>query len=156
MVFLKRKISLPIIFSFLVFLFLYFVILSHKVNLITADLGRHIINGKYFFLDKTVLNQNFYSFTNPVFSTINHHWAVGVLFYFIYQLTGFIGLQILFIFTSLLTFFTFLYLAARKNSYFLLLPLSLFILPLLAERTEIRPEIFSNLFAGLIFFLLYL
>lgn len=151
----QRKIFPYLFFSFLILFLLYTVILSHKINLVTADLGRHIQNGQYFFLDKTVLNQNFYSYTYPTFNTINHHWAVGVLFYFVYKFSGFVGLHLLFIIVSLLTLFIFLQITKRKGSRFLLIPLVLFSLPLLAQRTEIRPEIFSNLFAGLIFFLLF-
>ena len=156
MFFTKRKGSLCITISLLILFFLYLIILSHKINLVTADLGRHIVNGQYFFIDKKVLNQNFYSYTNSDFSTINHHWAVGVLFYIVYQFAGFTGLQLLFISTSLLTYFIFLFLAKGKNNWLPLLPFALFSLPLLAERTEIRPEIFSNLFAGLVFLLLFL
>lgn len=155
MMFGQRKIFSPFVFSFLILFLLYTIILSHKINLVNADLGRHIQNGQYFFLDKTVLNQNFYSYTYPTFSTINHHWAVGVLFFLVYRLFGFIGLHLLFILVSLVTFLIFL-LVRKKNNYFLLIPLALFSLPLLAQRTEIRPEIFSNLFAGIIFFLLFL
>lgn len=151
----QKKISLPVAFSFLILFFLYLIILSHKINLVTADLGRHIINGQYFFLDKNVLNQNFYSYTYPTFNTINHHWAVGVLFYFIYKISGFVGLHVIFILISLVTLLIFFFTAKRKRNLTLLLPLAFFILPLLAERTEIRPEILSNLFSGIIFSLIF-
>lgn len=150
-----RKIFSPLTLSFLILFLLYIIILSHKINLVNADLGRHIQNGRYFFLDKNVLNQNYYSYTYPTFSTINHHWAVGVLFFLIYNLSGFIGLHLLFILVSLITLLIFILPVGRKNNCFLLIPLALFCLPLLAQRTEIRPEIFSNLFAGIIFFLLF-
>jgi len=149
------KISLPLVFSLLIFFLLYFIIVSHKINLVTADLGRHIINGQYVFIDKSVLSQNFYSYTYPTFNTINHHWAVGVLFYFIHKISGFVGLQIFNIFISFTTILIFLFTAKRKRNLTLLIPLAFIILPLLAQRTEIRPEILSNLFAGIIFSILY-
>src|SRR5947199_72061 len=70
------------------------VLLSHRIDLTTADLGRHITNGSILlhgsWTDKhEVLYTNFYSYTLPDQPFINHHWLSGVVFYFVYRISGF-------------------------------------------------------------------
>lgn len=134
---------------------LYGLFLAHKIDLTTADLGRHIKNGEILFHDTSVLSTNYYSYTNPDFPVLNHHWASGVLFYFAYALGGFPLVQLFFIALSLAALAAFLLAACRGGARWGLVGfVALLAIPLLAERTEIRPEVFSYLFAGLFFLML--
>ena len=129
--------------------------LMHKVNLVTADLGRHIRNGEYLFQDAKVLSTNFYSYTQPGYPDINHHWGSGLIFYLLEQAGGITSVHLFFIILSLGAFALFFFTAVKQSS---LAWASLAALPmifLLGERTEIRPEVFSYFFAGLFLWLLY-
>src|SRR5438552_1318336 len=78
---------------------LYFCLFSvQKINFLTADIGRHIKNGEIFLhsaefkISKSeLLHTNLFSYTNPDFPFINHHWGSGVLAYIIYSVAGFKG-----------------------------------------------------------------
>lgn len=138
---------------FLLFL-TYFFFLTHKINLITADLGRHLSNGKFLFQNPAVLFSNFYSYTNPNFPVINHHWGSGLIFWSILKLGGFPLLSLFYIFLSLITFLIFFFIAKKASFSSLVVLISLPLIPLLAERTEIRPEIFSYFLSGVFLLLL--
>lgn len=142
---------------FVLILGLYTSLLFYKVDFFALsinDLGRHIKNGQTLFQTLDVLKVNFYSYTNPNFSFINHHWLSGVIFSFLHGLFGFSGL-VIFKVAVLLVTFTFVFLASIKKADFWLV--ALFSLPtilLLKERTEIRPEMFSYLFTAIFLYLL--
>ena len=145
-----------LIFSF------YGAFLTQKVNLVTADLGRHIRNGEFLFSGSGVLTTNFYSYTEPNFPTINHHWAPGLLFYGLAKLggptsaeTGIPLVQIFFVAASLVAFAYFFFLAKKYSSLGYAALAALPMIFLLSERTEIRPEVFSYLFAGIFLWILY-
>src|SRR3989338_660358 len=81
------------------------IFLSEKINLPTADIGRHIANGEVLaeapFAEKqALLNTNFFSYTMPDKEFTNHHWASGVIFYFIEKIFGFTGLSIFYTLAS--------------------------------------------------------
>ena len=134
----------------------YAIFLTHKINLVTADLGRHIKNGEVLWTHPEVLRTNFYSYTETDFPVLNHHWGSGVIFYALYALGGFGFLQIFFILISLATFLLFFYAAKIRAGFSLSALAALPFLTLLAERTEIRPESFSYFFAGAFFVVLTL
>lgn len=145
----QQKISLLlllIIFSFL---------LAQRINLTTADLGRHLKNGELFFKQSLIANTNLYSYTYPTHSFINHHWGSGAIFYLIQQLAGFAGLSLFFMALSLMTFLVFFKIAWQYSSFSKAFFISIILLPLMTARREIRPEVFSYLFSGLFFWLLY-
>lgn len=49
-----------------------------KINLTTADLGRHLKNGEMVLNGEWgILTTNFYSYTEPGFPVVNHHWGGG-------------------------------------------------------------------------------
>lgn len=106
-------------FSFsLIFLltFLYFYLLVVPINMATADLGRHIKNGEELLAGNfNILYKNYYSYTHPEFKFINHHWLGGVIFYLTSILSGFAGIQLLFITLNLVAFFIF-FLVSKKYS----------------------------------------
>lgn len=133
---------------------LYGFFLAHKIDLTTADLGRHIKNGEILFQDTSVLSKNYYSYTNPDFPVLNHHSASGALFYFAHKLGGFPLVQLFFIALSLVAFAVFLIAARTSAPWGVVGFAALLAIPLLGERTEIRPEVWSYLFAGLFFLIL--
>lgn len=150
-----QKASLFISLFFLILL--YGLFLTHKINLVTADLGRHLKNGELLIQNQQnlrLLTTNFYSYTEPEHPAINHHWGSGIVFYLIWKLTGFSGLSLFYLFLNLSTFLIFFSLAQKRAGPNLAVFTSLLIIPLLAERTEIRPEGFSYFFAAVFLSLL--
>lgn len=144
-----------VIASLIIISFFYIGLLSSPKNLITADLGRHIKNGELFLQNGIIANTNLYSYTHPNFPFINHHWGTGVIFYLIYQISGWMGLLWTFIVLSLITFYIFFQIAYKKAGLFIPVLIALLIMPLLGNRTEIRPEVFSYLFIAIFFLILY-
>jgi len=130
-------------------------LMANKIDLTTSDLGRHLQNGKWVIenhfnlLEKnSPVHENFYSYTNPDFQVPNHHWGSGVLFYLIYRFSGFSGLSLGYILLSLAAFAIFFQIAKRESNFTIAAIVSLLLLPLIAERREIRPEVFSYFFAA--------
>lgn len=122
---------------------------ARPINLATADLGRHIINGDLILNGVTdVLYSNHYSFTEPDQAFTNHHWGSGVLFYWMHEAFGFKGLSVLYIILNLLAL-TFMVLATsiKTNRSIAVLAVA-FVVPLLAYRVEVRPEGFSYALLG--------
>lgn len=142
-------------FWWTVFLILFLsVLFSSKINLFTADLGRHIKNGEFVFKNTAVLSQNFYSYTNTDYPFLNHHWGSGVIFYLINNIFGFKGCSFFYAVISALTVIVF-FLSAKKNSNLFTAGFSFVLaLPLLLYRGEVRPEAFSYLFCGIFYYLL--
>lgn len=134
-------------------LLIYGLWLARPIGLTTADLGRHLKNGEMFFKERVIPETNLYSYTYPDYPFFNHHWGSGAVFYAIERLSGFAGLSVLFIAISLFTFFIFFKIAAR-GSFAFAAALALVILPLLAARTEIRPELFSYFLSAIFFWIL--
>lgn len=139
-------------------------LIADKIDLTTADLGRHLKNGEIvaqsaFSGNWATFNQllktNFYSYTYSDYPFVNHHWGSGVIFYSIEKLFGFGGLSLFYIILSLIVFILFFKLA-QKNSNFTISSLTaLLLIPLIAERKEIRPEIFSYFLIALFFWILW-
>lgn len=127
-----------------------------KINLVTADLGRHITNGRLIveapWAEKLqVLRANLYSYTLPEAPFVNHHWGSGVIFYLVYSLAGFSGLSLLYLILSLSALFLFWRLARQLGG-----TLAGFLLTLLlAYRAEVRPEVFTYLLSGAFLNILY-
>lgn len=139
--------------------------LSESICLPTADLGRHITNGRIILealqtgadlKTQTPLYQNFYSYTEPGYPAINHHWLTGVVHYLTYKSFGFLGLSILNISVIILGII-FFFLAARMLAGTELAILALVLtLPILVWRDEVRPESLSYMLMGLEFYILTL
>ena len=151
---MKTK-HLSILFS-LALLFYFGLFFAQKINLTTADLGRHITNGKVFLTQGKVVSTNFYSYTQTDFPTVTHHWFSGVIFYLVEKVSSFTGLSLFYVIISGLTALLFLKTAQVKSNFGIALFFTLIFIPLLADRKEIRPEGFSYLFMGLYYYLLIL
>lgn len=139
-----KKILIVAGLSFLIVLFF-----AQKIYFINADLGRHIKNG-----ENLLIATNYYSYTEPDYPVINHHWGAGVVFNFIYKLFGFIGLSIFNILLYLISILIFFLIARKLSNFYYALFFTLFALPLIAYRTEIRPEVFSFLLLAIFFYIL--
>jgi hypothetical protein len=138
-----------------VLIFFYSFLLFVPVNLSTADLGRHIRNGELILKGNfDLLYRNFYSYTYPDFPFINHHWLGGVIFFLVSSATGITGVQLLFIFVNLLTFYLFFNIALKNSNIYVTSLTALLAIPVIAYRDEVRPEVFSYLFAALYYYVL--
>jgi hypothetical protein len=127
---------------------------AQEIALVNADLGRHITNGRVFFETGGPISTNFYSYTEPDFRTINHHWGAGVIFYVVWKWCGFTGLSLLSIIVNALAVLMFVLAAARQARPAHVFLLTLLALPLIACRTEVRPEAFSYLLLGVYYYVL--
>lgn len=137
---------------FLIYLGLFY---TQKINFTTADLGRHLQNGKIFLKTFKPLDTNFYSYTESDFKVINHHWGAGVIFYLIYKFAGFNGLSLFYVLLSIMSVIPLLYLSIKKSNVYIAILSFIISVPLITDRTEIRPEVFTFLFTNLFFLLLY-
>jgi hypothetical protein len=144
------------IFILILLLAWYGLFFVHKIDLTTADLGRHLKNGQLILQGNFgILKTNFYSYTHPDYSVVNHHWGGGVIFYLIWKLFGFTGLSLFYLIISLIIFCLFFRIAQKEAGFKIAALVSILSIPLIAARTEIRPEIFSYLFAGFFFWILW-
>lgn len=133
----------------------YFFLFIEPIELTTLDLGRHLANGRIFFEDFSIPSENLYSFTHPNFPFVNHHWGSGVIFYGIERMFGFAGLSVFSGILAVATFFLFFHIAWRHGGMFYAAPLAMLVIPLLAHRNDIRPELFSYFFCGAFFWILW-
>lgn len=133
---------------------LYGLLVTKKINLVTADLGRHLKNGEIFFQTFSVPRINLYSYTFPDFPFLNHHWASGVVFFTVFKLGGFVGLSLFFTLISLLTFWLFFDLAQKNSRLSLAIFSAVLALPVIVTRGEIRPEVFSYFLTGLFYWII--
>ncbi len=124
------------------------------INLVTADLGRHLRNGESFIREHRILGTNYYSYTYPGFPAVCHHWGAGVLFYGVWKFFAFQGLSIFYGLVLLSAVGLFLWSSARNSSLSAAMASALLMLPLIGYRTEIRPEGFSTLFLAVLFVIL--
>ncbi len=132
------------------------VFMARQVNFVTADLGRHITNGKVTVETGKIISTNFYSHTEPDFQAINHHWGSGVVFYLVKEAFGFEGLSVFYVLTVVGAALLFGLAALRFADARLVFFAAILSVPLLAYRTEVRPEGISLFFAGVFFYLLVL
>lgn len=136
-------------------LLLLFLAYFREITAINQDLGRHLLTGELIWKTWQVPTTNFYSYTYPDFPFINHHYLSEVLFFLVHQAGGFSGLLL---FTTLLMILScsILFLFTLKRTAFVpLLFVSLLYLPVLFERTDLRPEIFSYTFTILFIVILF-
>ncbi len=153
-IYLIGKIVVFALISFWLFFFL-----AEKINLANSDIGRHLKNGQIM-LDQpenrqALLHTNFYSYTETGFPFINHHWLSGVAFFIIHKTIGFVGLSLAYIFLIWASLALMFYIAQKHSGFLLACFLAILLAPLIADRTEIRPEVFSYFFSTLYFFLFW-
>jgi hypothetical protein len=139
-----------------IFLFLSLAVLhfAGRIDLVTADLGRHLRNGEIFLRQHLVLTTNFYSFTSPDLPALCHHWLSGVIFYWIFERAGFTGLSLLYVLGLVYALCFFLVAAARRARFSFVALAAVLALPLMGSRVEVRPEGLSTVFLACVFYLL--
>ncbi|MCB9813220.1 MAG: hypothetical protein H6772_02310 [Pseudomonadales bacterium] len=147
------KKNYPLIFLVIFFSLFYF----NYIILPIADLGRHIINGQEILKGNfQVLNENYYSYTEPNFQFPNHHWLFGVIAYLVQQTSGFSGLTLLNASFYILAFIFSLVLAKKKSSLNFTLIAGILAMPLITSRSEVRPESISLFMFSAFHYLFYL
>ncbi|MFH1402305.1 MAG: hypothetical protein ABIG87_01625 [Patescibacteria group bacterium] len=131
--------------------------LFQELNLATADLGRFIKNGENIFNGswQNVLHSNFYSYTYTQYPFLNHHWGTGAIFYFFQQIGGFLAVHLFAIVLMLATFLILFKITKKQSGWAVATLLSLLLIPVMAYRKEIRPEIFSCLFSAVFAYILW-
>lgn len=133
--------------------------LARPINLAAADIGRHLTNGRLLLTawrehGSGVLTTNHYSYVNPDFPFLNHHYGSGVLFYVLERSVGWVGLHIVFISINVLALVLF-FAASRQAATLPTVWLAgIVLMPFIGARAEVRPEAFSYFFAGLFWLLL--
>lgn len=147
----KSKIFIILTYSLL--LFFVFSFSFHTDHSFDQDLGRHIKLGEIIVNTKSVPKNNLFSYTYPQFPFINHHYLFEVLVYLGQQSIGLQGLLWIKIILLLLSV-SITFLLISKSNYLIVLPISFIFLHVLRDRTDLRPEIFSFLFASLSYYLL--
>ncbi len=80
---------------------------TQKISFITADLGRHVKNGELFCRQHILISTNYYSYTEPDFPVVTHHWGAGIIYYWFWKRFDFYGLSVLNTALYLLAFFFF-------------------------------------------------
>ena len=152
---LRRLAPIPVFC--LVFL-LYAVWLAYPIALQTADIGRHLMTGEVILrtpgLFWDVTQTNFYTYTNPGYAAVNHHWLSGILLRQMLKLGGWTWLHLGYILVSLVAFGFFIDTGRRLGGVWASLIAAIAFLPLIAERVEIRPEGFAYALTGIVFWIL--
>src|SRR5260221_7628344 len=137
-----------LLLMFFAFSFLYRSDLSFN-----QDLGMHIKLGEIIWKSHNVPKTNLFSYTNPDFPFINHHWLFEVVAYLSGISIGFQALLVIKVIILLICAAVILLLSQRTKSA-VFLPVSFLFFHLLRERTELRPEILSFLFTVVTLYIL--
>ena len=136
------------------------IFLSQKIDLSTADIGRHIANGQILVeasrAEKlALLHTNFFSYTMPDAEFVNHHWASGVIFYIVEKFSGFTGLSMLYVLASLVSILLFWNVARHLSNFYVASFFIIILTPILVSRAEVRPEVWSYLLSAVFLNILY-
>jgi len=130
------------------------VFLIHSVSAVNQDLGRHLKLGEIIWQTRHVPNTNLFSYTNPNFPFVNHHWLSEVIYYLLSLAIGIKGL-IIFNALIILAAFAIIWKVAWRPKYFIFSILAAMLgIGLLLERTDIRPEAFGFLLFSLFILIL--
>src|SRR3989344_2985603 len=140
---------------FLVFSLL-FVGYFHPINAMTQDLGRHLLLGEIITQTGQVPKTNLFSYTYPDFPFINTHHLSEVIFFIIFSAFGSTTLLVVMTILMLIAYMLLVYGAKRfTKNVALISAASIIYLPILFERTDLRPEIFSFLLTAIFVVLLF-
>ena len=121
------------------------------------DLARHLRDGELILNGKAgdIFHRNYYSYTHPEAVFINHHWLMTVLFYLVYKTAGLAVLNAFYVALGALTFLLYFQIAEREAGLVAASAFAAALMPLLAVRAGIRPEIFSSLLLGVFLLILW-
>jgi hypothetical protein len=140
-----------------ILLFCYiFLIFFHSDSSITEDLGRHLVLGKIIWTQKSIPKNNLFSYTYPNFPFINHHWGSEVIFYLVDTIGSINGLIIMKVGILFFALILLIYDSLKRiHNPISVVGCSILTLELVGNRSDIRPEIFGNLFFVLFLIILY-
>lgn len=139
--------------GFLLLLFFTTSFLLRTDRSFEQDLGRHFKLGEIIWAEKSVPQTNLFSYTNPDFPFINHHFLFEVWAYLVKSGVGLEWLVVLKVLIMLVAVGLTIKLSLEKNPL-LTLPVGFLFLHVLRERAELRPEILSFLFTSLTYLIL--
>src|SRR5438034_918148 len=122
------------LFPFLLLLFFTFSFLYRSDRSFNQDLGIHLKLGEIIWKTHHIPTSNLFSYTNPDFPFINHHWLFEILAYISSITIGFEALLVVKIIILLICASMILLLAKRTGSS-LFFPVSFLFFHLLRERT---------------------
>ena len=135
--------------NYLYYLFLFFILIGFgylvSFNSLDPDFGWHLKTGELI-LERGVPKTDWYSFTMPNFSWIDHEWLADVLIYKIYSIFGF---QILLLLFLAIASASFVILIKPENFWFYLLPILLGFFAIFGFL-GIRPQIITVLFIAIL------
>ncbi len=143
------------LFLYLLVFVLLLVFSIHNFDSIGQDIGRHLKIGEIIWQTKEVPKTNLFSFTEPNFLFINHHWLSELVFYKLFALVGFTGLILTKTFLVLITFGLLFSRAKKIASFWPILISFFFSIFIFIFRTDVRPEIFSFVILALFLFVLF-
>lgn len=118
----------------------------------SQDLGRHIKIGEIIVSQKSIPATNLFSYTNPDFPFINHHWLSEVLFYTLATFTGLPFLILLKVTVFIGAIGVLIRLGYQLKSPLITIITAILFAPLFLERSTIRPEMFGYLFFALLLY----
>jgi len=121
------------------------------------DLARHLRDGELILGGQAneILHRNYYSYAHPEAVFINHHWLMSVIFYCIYKAAGLKILNAFYIALGAITFVLYFRVAEREAGLTAAAAAAALLMPLLALRAGLRPEVFSLLLLGVFFTILW-
>lgn len=134
---------------------LVFVFSIHTFTSVNQDIGRHLMLGKIIWETKEIPKTNLFSYTNPDFPFVNHHWLAEFFLYFGFLAVGLKGLIVLKAVIITVSFALALFAAYKREQILPAIIAGLISIFILIERTDVRPEIFSFLFLGWYLFILF-
>lgn len=129
--------------------------LARPINLANADLGRLVASGEIVLEEGRILQENHFSYTHPHYPFVNHHWGGATLFALAHGLGGIPATHVLFLAAMAATFAGLLCMAWRDSGFAPAFLAAAILLPLVATRSQIRPEGFSYLLFAVFLALLW-
>ncbi len=137
-----KLINSLLVICFFVLLFSLSLTKSSDFN---QDLGRHLKLGEIIVKTAAVPKTNLFSYTNPRFPFINHHWLSEVIFYLSASFLGLNSLIFLKVLLIMISFAVVIRFSIKINGLLKTMLTALILLPLILDRVNIRPEIFGYL-----------
>lgn len=146
---------MPRYFYLITAIFLGAVFLLALHSIADYDTGYHLATGQYIVTHKAVPLYDIFSYTASGARWIAHYWLADVIFYLVYQLTGYWGLIVFVALMAALTYYFILKTAWLKKGKSLLPLVLLMVLAYLSMGLWVaRPQIFSYFFVVLLIYLL--
>ncbi len=131
-------------------------LLFQHIDLTNTDLGRHLKNGEVILHGQAagVLHTNFYSYAAGEYPFVNHHWLAGVVFFLVWKLGSFDGLTLFYSLLVILALAISYWTAQRVSNPLVAAALAALIVPIVAQRDQVRPEAFTYLLTVVFYWVL--